>query len=124
MWKAPNGDAMDRLEVRAEARELLDVAYMTAAEKGGREPGAARLVALARAARDGGAPLDRHADGPWRSDRCRFAHAGGAAARDAGGPPVTCVMRGEFELPLPEEDASAVAALLNWAEVPEPGAQT
>ena len=114
---------MDRLEVRAEARELLDVAYMTPGEEAGREPGAARLVALARAARDGGAPLDQHAEGPWRSDRCRFAHAAGGAGR-AEGPSVTCVMRGEFELPLAEADASSVAALLNWAEVPEPGAQT
>jgi hypothetical protein len=115
---------MDRLEVRAQARELLDLVYMTAAEEGGRAPGAARLAELARAARDGGAPLDRHSEGPWRSDRCRFAHTAGTAAGETAGPSLTCVMRGEFELPLPEAAAPQVAALLNWAEVPEPGAQT
>jgi hypothetical protein len=115
---------MDRLEVRAQARELLDVVYMTAAEAGGRTPGAAQLAELARAVRDDGAPLDRHSDGPWRSDRCRSAHVAGAGAGGAGGAGLTCVMRGEFELPLPEAAAPEVAALLNWAEVPEPGAQT
>jgi hypothetical protein len=109
---------MDRVEIRTEARELLDQLYMTAID--GRDSGRARLAELARAARSGGAPLAEHAEGPWRSDRCRSAHTAGG--EHGGG--ITCVMRGEFELPLPEQDASDVAALLNWAEVPEPGAQT
>jgi hypothetical protein len=114
---------MDRVEVRAEARELLDQVYMTAAE-GGHDSRLARLADLARGVRKDGAPLDDHAEGPWRSDRCRSAHAAGTADRPAAAGDLTCLMRGEFELPLPEADAADVAALLNWAEVPEPGAQT
>ena len=113
---------MERVEARAAAHELLDQLYMTAAPESGRDPDGGRLVELARAARAAGAPLAEHADGPWRSDRCRFAHKGGESGRTDQ--VLTCVMRGEFELPLPERDAAEVAALLNWAEVQEPGAQT
>lgn len=114
---------MDRLEARERARELLDQVYMTAAEPDGSDPDRARLARLARDARSAGAPLGEHADGPWRSDRCRMPHTGSRGGR-GGDVTLTCVMRGEFELPLPERDAADVAALLNWAEVPEPGAQT
>ena len=115
---------MDRLEARAEARDLLDQLYMTAGPESGRDPHRSRLAALARAARQKGVPLGDHADGPWRSDRCRLPHATGAEESAGKSGDLTCVMRGEFELPLPEADAVDVAALLNWAEVPEPGAQT
>ena len=114
---------MNRVEARAAARELLDQLYMTAAPESGGDRDGARLAELARAAREAGAPLGEHAEGPWRSDRCRSAH--GASGEGGGkGRALTCVMRGEFELPLPEQDAAEVAALLNWAEVQEPGAQT
>ena len=115
---------MDRLEVRAEARDLLDQLYMTAGPESGRDPHSSRLAALARAARQDGVPLGDHAEGPWRSDRCRLPHAAGTEESADDSATLTCVMRGEFELPLPEPDAMDVAALLNWAEVPEPGAQT
>lgn len=110
---------MDRMDVRARARELLEQVYMTEPPGGGDDPGHAQLAALARSARSEGAPLDSFTDGPWRSDRCRFPHGGSAPPGE-----LMCVSRGEFELPLPHGDAGEVAALLNWAEVPEPGAQT
>lgn len=110
---------MDRIETRAEARKLLESMYLTEPEERGRDAGRSRLAELARSARGGGARLDEHREGPWRSDRCRFAHSGGRESRE-----LTCVMRGEFELPFDGGEAGDVAALLNWAEVPEPGAQT
>lgn len=110
---------MDRIETRARARELLEATYLTAEGVGpDGDPDRAGLARLAREARGDGAPLDDHREGPWRSDRCRSRHGGGRTGE------VTCVMRGEFELPLGDADAGDVAALLNWAEVPEPGAQT
>jgi hypothetical protein len=112
---------MDRVKVRTEAQELLDQVYMTAAESG-QDSRLARLTELAREVRSAGAPLSDHREGPWRSDRCRFAHTAGAPSRQGDAEALTCLMRGEFALPLPE--AAEVAALLNWAEVPEPGAQT
>lgn len=111
---------MDRIDARTQARELLDQVYMTAPPGDPGEGGAAELVALARRAAADGVPLGEHAGaGPWRSDRCRFPHGGAPQGED-----VTCVVCGEFELPLPRDAAADVAALLNWAEVPEPGAQT
>ena len=112
---------MDRVKVRTEAQELLDQVYMTAAD-GGQDSRVARLIELAREVLSAGAPLGDHREGPWRSARCRFAHAAGAPTRQGDAEALTCLMRGEFALPLPE--AAEVAALLNWAEVPEPGAQT
>lgn len=112
---------MERVEARTQAQQVLEELYLTDSSKGGHISGINRLAALARTARNSGAALAEHREGPWRSDRCRFAHAAGD---ERSGETLTCVMRGEFELPFREEDASEVAALLNWADVPEPGAQT
>lgn len=114
---------MDRVKVRTEAQELLDQVYMTVAE-GERDSRLARLTDLASEVRGAGAPLGDHREGPWRSGRCRSAHTAGVPALQGAAEALTCLMRGEFALPLPEADAADLAALLNWAEVPEPGAQT
>lgn len=110
---------MDRIEARTKARKLLESMYLTVTEEGDGSPDRRQLAGLAQSARTGGAPLDEHREGPWRSDRCRFPHTGGEPSGE-----LMCLMRGEFELPFAEGEVADVAALLNWAEVPEPGAQT